>query len=145
MKVHTTTHVKISEQLHDERGATLLEYALIVSLIAIASIAAVSLVGGSVSDTFDTAAGSLPSATIAAPVDYPTATNGVDGKVSATFAVIDGTVVLESYASSGWTHKITKDTGSRVNVKFTNDTTGEVIRVNGWVNKKGKLKTKVKA
>jgi pilus assembly protein Flp/PilA len=36
-----------------ERGAAAVEYALLVSLIAVAIVVAVGLLGGSISDTFD--------------------------------------------------------------------------------------------
>ncbi len=38
----------------DERGASLVEYALLVALIAVVCIAAVSLLGSSASDNFST-------------------------------------------------------------------------------------------
>lgn len=43
----------------EERGASMVEYALLVALIAIIAIAAVSLAGGEVSSKFSTIAGSL--------------------------------------------------------------------------------------
>jgi pilus assembly protein Flp/PilA len=43
----------------DERGASLVEYALLVALIAIVCIAAISLLGGTASDKFTTVAGSI--------------------------------------------------------------------------------------
>ena len=124
-----------------ERGAALVEYALIVGLIAVVSMVAVGLVGGAVTDSFDGSASAFGSASTTP--DYPTKSAGLDGKVNATFGLVDGKVVLESTQGDGWTMTVVKDTGTRVNTKFKNDTTGEVIRVNGWVNKKGLLKTKV--
>lgn len=123
-----------------EHGAALIEYALVVGLIAVVAMVAVGLVGGSVSGSLDTSASSLAAAEEA---NYPTETAGVDGKVKATFVLIDGKVVLASTEGDGWTMKVTKDTGTRINTRFKNDTTGQVIRVNGWVNRKGTLKTKV--
>ena len=46
----------------DEEGQTLVEYGLIVALISIVSIAALSLVGTSVRDIFQTIAGVLDNA-----------------------------------------------------------------------------------
>lgn len=43
-------------QLKEERGATAVEYALMVALIAVVIIAAVTLLGGNASNTFDTVA-----------------------------------------------------------------------------------------
>ena len=44
----------IRAQSKDERGASLVEYALLVALIAVVCIAAVSLLGSSASDKFST-------------------------------------------------------------------------------------------
>lgn len=44
----------------DERGATAVEYGLMVALIAVAIIAAVTALGGGLSGLFDTVTGSLP-------------------------------------------------------------------------------------
>jgi pilus assembly protein Flp/PilA len=43
----------------DERGASLVEYALLVALIAVVCIAAISLLGGSAATKFSTVANSL--------------------------------------------------------------------------------------
>ena len=45
----------------DERGATAVEYALMVGLIAVAIIATVTLLGNKVRATFNTIANTLPS------------------------------------------------------------------------------------
>ncbi|HHC08103.1 MAG TPA: Flp family type IVb pilin [Actinobacteria bacterium] len=45
--------------LADEEGASLVEYALLVALIAIIAIAAITLLGGNVRDTLSEAATSL--------------------------------------------------------------------------------------
>ena len=50
---------KVSAFLSDESGATAIEYALIAALIAVAAIAAFSLVGSSLSTTFTNIANSL--------------------------------------------------------------------------------------
>ncbi|HEX3462888.1 MAG TPA: Flp family type IVb pilin [Candidatus Elarobacter sp.] len=39
--------------LKDDEGATLVEYGLVVSLIAVAAIVAITTLGGKVSDTFN--------------------------------------------------------------------------------------------
>ncbi|HEX4819841.1 MAG TPA: Flp family type IVb pilin [Acidimicrobiales bacterium] len=43
----------------DDRGASLVEYALLVALIAVVCIAAISLLGGAASDKFSTVSNSL--------------------------------------------------------------------------------------
>ncbi|HEV3225791.1 MAG TPA: Flp family type IVb pilin [Acidimicrobiales bacterium] len=44
---------------HDDRGASLVEYALLIALIAIVCIAALTLLGGNASSTFNSTASSL--------------------------------------------------------------------------------------
>jgi pilus assembly protein Flp/PilA len=44
---------------NDERGASLVEYALLVALIAVVCIAAVTALGGNASKKLDSAAGSI--------------------------------------------------------------------------------------
>ena len=46
-------------RVDDERGASLVEYALLVALIAVVCIAAVTLLGGNASSKFDTVAQSI--------------------------------------------------------------------------------------
>jgi pilus assembly protein Flp/PilA len=48
---------------HDEDGASMVEYALLVALIAIVAIAAIVLVGNAVSDNFSTVGNTLDSVT----------------------------------------------------------------------------------
>jgi pilus assembly protein Flp/PilA len=48
-----------SNMLRDEEGATLVEYALIVALIAVVAIAAISLLGTRASTTLSSAASSI--------------------------------------------------------------------------------------
>ena len=45
--------------IHDESGVTAIEYALIAALIAVAAIAAFTLVGTNLSTTFSTVAAKL--------------------------------------------------------------------------------------
>jgi len=49
-------------RLRSERGASMVEYALLVVLIAVAAFAAVQLFGGTLSDTYDTIASEVSSA-----------------------------------------------------------------------------------
>jgi pilus assembly protein Flp/PilA len=50
---------KFRKLLHNEQGATAIEYGLIAALIAVAAIAAFQLVGTNLSSTFHTVATSL--------------------------------------------------------------------------------------
>ena len=54
---------KFYAMLKDESGATAIEYGLIAALIAVAIIAAISLLGGELSNTFNKVAGNLGAAT----------------------------------------------------------------------------------
>lgn len=47
------------EMPRDERGASLVEYALLVALIALVCVAAVTILGGETSESFDSDASSL--------------------------------------------------------------------------------------
>jgi pilus assembly protein Flp/PilA len=46
-------------RLEDERGASLVEYALLVALIAVVCIAAITLLGNNASTKFDSVANSI--------------------------------------------------------------------------------------
>lgn len=50
---------RLGQLLRDERGATAIEYGLIVALIAVAIITALQLTGNALSDTFSTAAAGM--------------------------------------------------------------------------------------
>lgn len=50
---------KIQSRLNNERGATAVEYGLMVALIAVVIIAAVSLLGNNLSTTFNNVAGQV--------------------------------------------------------------------------------------
>lgn len=52
----------IQQFLRDEEGVTAIEYALIAALIAVVIIAAVTLVGNEVQNTFSTIGGALQNA-----------------------------------------------------------------------------------
>ncbi len=49
----------IASHTRTERGASLVEYALLVALIAVVCIAAVTLLGGNISDRFDSVGSSV--------------------------------------------------------------------------------------
>lgn len=55
--------IKLRSLLQDESGATAIEYGLIAALVAVAIIAALSLLGGQLSNTFNKVAGNLGAAT----------------------------------------------------------------------------------
>ena len=54
--VQTWLDARVSET---DRGASLVEYALLVALIAVVCIAAITLLGGSAADKFSTVSNSL--------------------------------------------------------------------------------------
>lgn len=56
---YTFLRTWLDARLQDDRGASLVEYALLVALIAIVCIAAITLLGSSASDKFSTVANSL--------------------------------------------------------------------------------------
>ena len=53
---------KVTSWIQEEKGASMVEYALLVVLIAIIALVAISLAGNEVSETFSTIANSLDSA-----------------------------------------------------------------------------------
>ena len=55
----TKLAAKIQSRLASERGATAVEYGLMVALIAVVIIAAVSLLGNNLSTTFNNVAGQI--------------------------------------------------------------------------------------
>jgi pilus assembly protein Flp/PilA len=55
----TKLAAKIQGRLASERGATAVEYGLMVALIAVVIIAAVSLLGNNLSTTFNNVAGQI--------------------------------------------------------------------------------------
>ncbi len=57
MNIITKKEMHISKK---ERGATMVEYAIMVALIAIVAIGAVTLLGQNVSTTFNDAAAQMP-------------------------------------------------------------------------------------
>jgi len=59
IKAYTTISTWLQARFDDEEGASLVEYALLVALIAVVCIAAVTLLGGNASSKFDTIADSI--------------------------------------------------------------------------------------
>lgn len=54
---------KVQELRNKQKGATVIEYALIAALISVAAIAAFSFVGGSVTNTMNGIGGAMANAT----------------------------------------------------------------------------------
>ena len=50
---------QLTSLLRDEEGATMVEYGLLVALIAMVALAAVTLLGSNLSSLFNTVAGSV--------------------------------------------------------------------------------------
>jgi pilus assembly protein Flp/PilA len=57
--LYTFVQTWLEARRDDDRGASLVEYALLVALIAVVCIAAISLLGGSAADKFSTVSNSL--------------------------------------------------------------------------------------
>ena len=57
--LYTFVQSWLDARLSDDRGASLVEYALLVALIAVVCIAAISLLGGNASTKFSSVAQSL--------------------------------------------------------------------------------------
>jgi len=125
--------------MREESGAGLVEYSLLVALVAVVLIGAVQFLGTSTSDAFTSAGGAFE----AAPqVTYTAA--GIDGELEATFESAGDTIALGDIDAEGWTYKVKKDTGRRVVVRFKQTGTTKVVTVTGWLNKKDEVKTRVK-
>lgn len=58
---------KIQNFLHDESGATAIEYGLIAALVSVAAIGALTAMGGSLNTMFTTVSTSLDSAVAPTP------------------------------------------------------------------------------
>ncbi|MEZ5176548.1 MAG: hypothetical protein R2823_10135 [Acidimicrobiia bacterium] len=186
--------------IRDERGAGIVEYALMAGLIAMVASVSVSAVGNAATDNFETVAASYssqgggsgstptttgegaPTTTIAPTStttttaggggggtgggglgtttttttipptttttttvpDYPTVTDGVKGKVLVTFGFVDDKVTLVKADHAGWDMETVSEKDNKIKLEFTDEETGEQILIDGWVTKKGDLKTKVK-
>ena len=59
MKKFTEMYIKMQSMVKDEKGATMVEYALMVALIAVASVLAVTGLGQAVSGMFTNITGSI--------------------------------------------------------------------------------------
>jgi pilus assembly protein Flp/PilA len=59
LKLFTNLQLALSRMFEEEEGQGLTEYALILALIAIIAIAALTLLGGKVTDVLSTVANSL--------------------------------------------------------------------------------------
>lgn len=58
----TPVFTTLSSMLHNDDGATLVEYSLVVALIAVAAIGAMTVLGGKVSALFTSMSGQLNAA-----------------------------------------------------------------------------------
>jgi pilus assembly protein Flp/PilA len=59
-KLFTAFHHKIPTFFNKEKGATMVEYAIMLALIAIVSIAMIQILGQKVNNTFDTIQNAMP-------------------------------------------------------------------------------------
>ncbi len=59
LSIYTKLQVALARAFDEEEGQGLTEYALILALIAVIAIAALTLLGGKVSDVLSTAANSV--------------------------------------------------------------------------------------
>jgi pilus assembly protein Flp/PilA len=57
------THIMIKQFFVEEEGQTLVEYGLLISLIALVVIAVLTLLGGKIKNTFNTASASISTTT----------------------------------------------------------------------------------
>jgi len=149
--LHNEARCDMSDQRSprdNERGAGIVEYALLVGLIAIAAVTGIALFGSSiaqsVSSSSEAVAATQGSTTTTLPVNQEKDVE-TDESGDVKFQEVDGKVRIDQInAADGWTAKVTKDNGSRATVRLTNDTTGERVVVTSWVNKKGQLKTRIR-
>jgi pilus assembly protein Flp/PilA len=63
MKTFVKVHNFFTAPRDEEKGASMVEYGLLVGLIAIVVIGALTVLGGGISDLFDRAADELPTGT----------------------------------------------------------------------------------
>jgi pilus assembly protein Flp/PilA len=59
LKLYTKIHSRLATTERDDEGAAMVEYGLLVSLIAVAVIAAVTAIGVNLRGIFETIAGAL--------------------------------------------------------------------------------------
>jgi len=134
-----------------ERGAAMVEYALLVALISAVLIGGVAVLGHGVGSSFTVAGGAFSengSPTTTAPTTTTTTMVTHEKRVDAKgagdvrFEEVGGKIRIgDVSAADGWTSKVTKDNGRRVTIRFTNSTTHERVIVKGWITRKGQLKT----
>lgn len=58
-----TNHIMLTRFFQEEEGQTLVEYGLLISLIALVVIAVLTLLGGKIKNTFNTASQSISTTT----------------------------------------------------------------------------------
>ncbi|MFV1971751.1 MAG: hypothetical protein ACC683_12205 [Acidimicrobiia bacterium] len=191
---------RLFDAARKERGASVVEYSVVMALIIIVSIPAMGRANEAVSDAFVRSTSSFASTgysyaagggggggggttttttttvppttttttttvppttttttTTTVPPTTTTTTTIPDGgqganqtktatygdEISVTFWETDGVVTFGSVQADGWTYEVTKDKERRQNLEFTNTTSGKVVQIKGWLNKKDVLKTKV--
>lgn len=130
-----------------ERGASLVEYSLVVALIALAALAGVATFGSSLASNITASADSLATDTSTTTTVPPNQEKEVhtDESGDVRFQEVDGKVRIDNISpADGWTAKVTKDNGTRAIVRFTNSSTGERVVVTSYLTAKGKLVTKIK-
>jgi hypothetical protein len=71
-------------------------------------------------------------------------TAALDDEFAATFEVSDDVITLTDVDAGNWSYQVTKSTDTLVKVKFTSKDGDDVVLVKAWINKRGKLKVKVK-
>ena len=125
--------------MREESGAGLVEYALLVALVAVVLMGAAEFLGSSTSETFTSAGTAFEEAP---QVTFTSV--GIDGELEATFESVGETIALGDIDADGWTYKVRRDTGRRVVVRFKETGTTKVVTVTGWLNKKDEVKTRVR-
>ena len=135
----------------EELGAAVVEYALVLALVAMVAVTGVALFGGSVaasitasSESIATDASSTTTTTTKPPFNQEKDVE-TDEAGDVRFEEVDGKVRIDRISpSDGWTAKVTKDNGSRATVRLTNAATGERVVVTSWVTKKGTLRSRIR-
>ncbi len=175
---------KLFDVARKERGASIVEYSVLLALVALVAVPAMGNAtsagsdalgdsvahfayagdGGSSTPTTTvppttTTTTTVPPTTTTTTTVPPTTTtttlpNGggvanqtekatYKDEISVTFWETDGVVTFGSVQADGWTYKVKKDYKRRQNLTFTNTTSGKVVLINGWLNRRDVLKTKV--
>ncbi len=182
---------KLFDVARKERGASIVEYSVLLALVALVAVPAMGNATSAGSDALGdsvahfayagdggistptttvppttttttvpptTTTTTVPPTTTTTTVPTTTTTTTIAGggqvanqtktaayldEISVTFWETDGVVTFGSVQADGWTYKVKKDYKRRQNLKFTKTTSGKVVQINGWLNKKDVLKTKV--